>query len=120
MRFSAQKTHTVGAFTLIELMIVVGIIAILTSIMIPSFNFYIANQNLKQAQEQIKNDLRTVQNKALTGALSADASAPLYWGVKFTDNSTKYTYFTSHTADASGCSAALNPASSEGLPAGLV
>ena len=54
-------------FTLVELMIVVGILAIVSGIMIPSFSTYTRNQTLKQAQENLKSDLRSAQNKALTG-----------------------------------------------------
>lgn len=48
---------------------VVSIIAIIGGGIIPSFSQYLNDQNLKQAQEQLKSDLRTIQNKALTGPL---------------------------------------------------
>jgi len=41
-------------FTLVELMIVVGILAVVSGIMIPSFSGYTRNQTLKQAQENLK------------------------------------------------------------------
>ncbi|MBU1132815.1 type II secretion system GspH family protein [Patescibacteria group bacterium] len=84
------------AFTLIELMISVTIIAIVSAGIIPAFSKYIRNQNLRQAQEQLKSDLRSIQNKALTGALSdqlVGTANMKYWGVKFINNSTDYQIF---------------------------
>lgn len=84
------------AFTLIELMISVTIITIVSAGIIPAFSKYIRNQNLRQAQEQLKSDLRSIQNKALTGALSdqiVGAENMKYWGVKFENNSSEYQIF---------------------------
>jgi len=86
------------AFTLIELLLVVTIISIITVGVIPAFSNYIRNQNLKQAQEQLKSDMRSVQNKALTGALSDQligGSIMKFWGMKFTNGSAIYDYFIS-------------------------
>lgn len=85
------------AFTLLELMITVGIIAIMTGALIPSFSIYLKNQNVKQAQEQIKSDLRTAQNKALTG--TASDTGAVYWGIYFQANQSNYTFFTSTVND---------------------
>ena len=88
---AAQK-----AFTLIELLIVVSLITIITGALLPSFNNYIDAQNVKQAQEQVEDELRTLQNKALNGE---NASVELasgqveYWGVEFASGSTTYTTF---------------------------
>ena len=85
-------------FTLLELLISISIIAIISAGVIPTFSGYIKNQNLKQAQEQLKSDLRSVQNRALTGSLSdqfLDSNRTAYWGIMFTNNSGSYTYFVS-------------------------
>jgi len=85
-------------FTLLELLISISIIAIISAGVIPTFSGYIKNQNLKQAQEQLKSDLRSVQNRALTGALSDQflgSNRAAYWGIMFTGNSGSYTYFVS-------------------------
>jgi len=88
-------------FTLIELLIVISLIIIITGAVVPSYNTYIDNQNVKQAQEMVKDDLRTVQNKALNGEL-AQTELPNpgddkveYWGIEFVQNSPNYTYFIS-------------------------
>lgn len=79
-------------FTLVELLIVITIIVIVTGALLPSFTGYIQNQNLKQSQEQLKSDLRTVQNKALTGSLSDEllgGTDPVnFWAIKFYDSNT--------------------------------
>lgn len=88
-----------AGFTLLELMITVSIIGILSAGMIPAFSKYIRNQNLKQAQEQLKSDLRSTQNKALTGALSDQGYS--YWGMMFTKGSNIYNYFVAY--DTTSC-----------------
>jgi type II secretory pathway pseudopilin PulG len=82
-----------------------SIVVIITAGIIPSFSGYIKDQNLKQAQEQLKSDLRTIQNRALTGAFSDEkigSNPVLYWGVYFatpSDTGTnEYRSFISHSA----------------------
>ncbi len=93
-------------FTLIELLIVISLVTIITGAVIPSFNNYIDNQGVKQAQETIKDDLRTVQNKALNGELATveivGVGSVEYWGIEFAQGSTEYTTFIS--TDMSSCS----------------
>ncbi len=89
--------HSKG-FTLIELLVVMSIIAILGGGIIPSFSRYLRDQNLKQAQEQLKSDLRTIQNKALTGASSNEEINGVrarYWGVYLQSGSETVNYFIS-------------------------
>jgi prepilin-type N-terminal cleavage/methylation domain-containing protein len=92
-----------NGFTLVEIIVVVSIIAIISGGIVPSFFRYIDNQNLKQAKEQLRSDLRTIQNRALTGALSdymfdmgfeggPDEPAK-YWGVYFQNGNGTYSSF---------------------------
>jgi prepilin-type N-terminal cleavage/methylation domain-containing protein len=80
-------------FTLVELLVVVSILVILTATMIPSFTNYSDSQNIKQAQEAIKNDLRLVQNRALTQSYPPGDTnrTAQYWGISFTQGSNIYT-----------------------------
>lgn len=96
--YSSHSKSNAKGFTLIELLMSVSLILIVTGALIPSFNAYMKSQSLKQAQEFLKSDLRSVQNKALTGAESQDTSLK-YWGVKFSQNSANYTYHVSTTTD---------------------
>lgn len=83
-------------FTLIELLIVISLIAILTGASLPSFSAYIKNQNLRQAQEQLKSDLRTVQTRALVG--SGNDGTYKYWGLKIVGDTALTYYFFKSTA----------------------
>ncbi|KKS07180.1 MAG: General secretion pathway protein H [candidate division WWE3 bacterium GW2011_GWE1_41_27] len=79
-----------NGFTLVELMVVVGILTLVSGIMIPSFSTYTRNQMLKQAQENLKSDLRSAQNRALTGTGSDQTiggQPVLYWAVSYSQTS---------------------------------
>lgn len=107
-------------FTLIELLLVVSLIAVLSSFLIPGFSNYIDTQNIRQSQELLKSDLRTVQNKALTG-VSASVAGVSYWGLKITSqDAANYSYFKSPTADAAACDSATLEETSDSLPGDVV
>jgi prepilin-type N-terminal cleavage/methylation domain-containing protein len=83
------------AFTLIELLMVVSILTIVAGITIPSFTGYMKNQTLKNAQEQFKSDLRSIQNLALTGSkydTNVSGSPAKYWVMKWATNSSSSSY----------------------------
>lgn len=114
MNSSAQQ-----GFTLLELLISISIIAVISGSLIPGFSTYSRNQNLRQAQEQVKSDLRTVQNFALTGTESADNLE--FWGLSFIQGSGRYEFFTAQTAsDCVGDPGYTSYKQSEILPAGIV
>ena len=79
------------AFTFIELLISVSIIIIITGALIPSFSGYIRKQPGKNERFQFINDIRSMQNKALTGSLSdknisgvpGTTIYPKYWVLKY-------------------------------------
>ncbi len=64
-------------FTLIELLIVIAIIGILSAISIPVFSDFTTSQRLSQTAKQVKNDLRSAQNRAINGV---EGKA---WGILF-------------------------------------
>lgn len=116
MRLSAQNK----GFTLIELLLVVSLIAVLSTFLLPGFSNYIDLQNIRQGQESLKSDLRTVQNKALTGVGSSN-SLVQYWGLKVpSDNANNYFYFQSTTADGPACDLAEKQETSVNLPSDVV
>lgn len=120
---AARKVLNPG-FTLIELLISISIITIITGASLPSFNNYINNQNTKQSQEKVKDDLRTVQNRALNGqdALVELSSTKVeYWGIEYVQDSGTYTYFISVDTSTCGASATRQDFRvSDPLPAGNV
>ena len=66
-----------SAFTLIELLIVIAIVGILAAASIPVFSSFTNSQRLSQAAKQVKQDLRSVQNRAINGV---EGKA---WGIEF-------------------------------------
>jgi prepilin-type N-terminal cleavage/methylation domain-containing protein len=95
-------------FTLVELMVVIGILGIVSGIMIPSFSNYTKNQSLKQAQENFKSDLRSIQSRALTGTgsdLMINSKPALYWGVTYTEGGASYSAVIASSATCSGSDA---------------
>ena len=88
-------------FTLVELIIVVSIIAIMTSAIVPSFSNYTKGQVVKQAQEQVVNDLANVQNRALAGNQGTPLNAK-YWGIVFSRDSGTYNYVSSTNSTCGG------------------
>ena len=61
-----QLVNHQKGFTLIELIIVMGIMGILATIAAPSFQNYIRNQNLKTAARGITSDFFATREKALS------------------------------------------------------
>jgi len=106
MRISAR------GFTLIELLIVIAIIGILTAIAIPSFSSFNTNQRLSQAAKQVKNDLRSAQNRAIN---SVEGNA---WGINIAPDATYYTMFkcpTTATYTLTNCSSVAQKNLSSGF-----
>lgn len=124
----SQKKSNSG-FTLLELMIVIAIVAALSGFAIPNFNTYISNQNIRQAQDQIKSDIRSIQVRALNGVTDSALSNPAtYWGMAFAAGQSRYVYLVTDVSPSalSGlCSTASNPSNwsnyerSDSLPAGI-
>ncbi len=121
MKFPAQEHFSKDSgFTLVELLLVVSLIAVLSSLLIPGFSTYIDNQNIRQAQEILKSDLRTAQNNALTGVGSSDTTVS-YWGLKIpSQNATNYGFFKSAAATPEACDSASIETIATTLPGNVV
>lgn len=86
--------NCLNAFSLIELMLVVGMMAVLTASVIPSFKGFSQTQSLYQSFKTLKSDLRVAQARSLSGA-AVSGGAGKAWGVHFPPTpSSIYTIFT--------------------------
>jgi len=80
-----------NAFTLVEVMISISIIAILTIAAIPSFSGFSRSQAMAQAFKSLKSDIRIAQSRSLSGATVSGAAKA--WGISITDGSSQYNIF---------------------------
>ena len=74
------------SFTLVELLVVIGILIILIAIAVPNLNFFQRESDLNNSAEEIINTLRLAQNKTIA---SEEASS---WGVRFSTSTTPHQY----------------------------
>lgn len=80
-----RKLSNSPSFTLIELLITTSIVALLAAAAIPSFQTFTRNQTLRRGVEQVRTDLRTAQNRAVSGIdrkKSGDGDY-FWWGIDF-------------------------------------
>jgi len=85
MRSARIQSPTFG-FTLIELLVVIAIVGILAAASIPVFSSFTTSQRLSQAAKQVKNDLRSAQNRAIN---NIDGKI---WGIYFGGSGAYYIF----------------------------
>ena len=91
--------HTSG-FTLIELLIAITIVALLTAVTVPAFLRFSVRQELSQGVAGVKTDLRTVQNRAISGIDREVGGVDYYWwGIEFAAESGDYDFVKSSNSD---------------------
>lgn len=99
-------------FTLVELMIVVGIMILLTGFLLPNFTSYIDSQNLNVGADKVIVDLRAAQSRALAGV--EEDGLNTFWGVKFFSGADQYVFSTTtEPTDYSAACAAITLSSGE-------
>ena len=76
----------IAGFSLVELMIVVAIIGIMSSIVLVSFNSPKAGVRLKAAQSELVSSIKMAQSFALQGKIPATGSKASAYGVEFIDS----------------------------------
>jgi Tfp pilus assembly protein FimT len=107
MNYKHKIRHTIdkirkngAAFTLIELLISLFIIMLMVAMFLANYSAGTRSNNLSLGTQQMAEDLRTAQNKAL-GSTQYNSSFPKGgWGVHFTTASTtKYAIFADTNGD---------------------
>lgn len=99
-----MNTRYSFGFTLIELLITVVIIALLTGLTIPYFQDFSKRQELQRGVEQVRTDLRTVQNRAVSGVdRKVDTTEYFWWGISFTLESGTYEFCQGEDESAPAC-----------------
>lgn len=73
-------------FTLLELLVVIGIIASLMVILLPGFNAFNRSQTLKNTALELQTVLRKTQNHALSGVKCNSTTSAASWSIKFFNN----------------------------------
>ncbi len=84
--FKMKNLKFKKGFTIVELLAVIGILIILTSITIPAFHHFQRESNLQNSTEEIINTLRLAQNKTLASEGAAQ------YGLYFDNTSTPHQY----------------------------
>jgi prepilin-type N-terminal cleavage/methylation domain-containing protein len=78
-------------FTLIEVVVAISIALLVTGLIIANYNTYNDIQTLKQATLTLKNDLRFIQSKAISGEKPSSGCSQLQgWNISFLADSYSY------------------------------
>lgn len=96
--YSRQKR---AGFTLVELLVVVGIIGILTAIGIASYNDFNQARAVEKAAQELKTNLRLAQSKAVNNEKPCDGVLDR-WRVKRTSASSPYEYTIRYKCEVGG------------------
>lgn len=80
-----------SGFSLLELLVVMGIMLSLTGMVISNYSSFSSNQKVKQAGRTLKNDFRFIQNRAASGVKPSTGCTTLV-SYRFTFTETSYQY----------------------------
>ncbi len=81
-----MKIQNPKSFTLVELLVIVGILIVLIALSIPSFNFFQKKSDLNNSTEEIISTLRLAQNKTIASEGGSQ------WGVYFSTSTIPHQY----------------------------
>jgi len=99
---SSYVAHKLGGFTLLELLMVIGIIAILAAAGFGVYGNFVENVQLEAAEKNIIFDLKNVRSRSMAG------ESELKWGIHFVGStSTDYYELFSTPTDYSSASTTI-------------
>ena len=90
--FSSKEIKLKKAFTLIEMMIVLFIVGILSSIVVANYNAGYSTTDLINSQNTIQQNLKLAQSYALNNK-PYNGAVPTYWGINFSASDQKIYLF---------------------------
>lgn len=73
----SENSNKLSAFTLMEVLIVIGIVIILTAITLPSFSEFSKKREFENEVDSFVDNVRALQNKSLSGAVQE--GEPVRW-----------------------------------------
>ena len=99
---SKNKQQQKG-FTLIELMVMIAVVGIMTTVGFVSLKSGQNKNKLKSAQAEITAMIKLAQSYALQGKKDNNDAVPKYYGVKFSADGKSYVFCSSSNATDYGC-----------------
>lgn len=96
-----HKRYLFKAVTLVELLIVVGIISVVTVAIIPSYVDFVTKREFKNSADQFVGDVKAVQSKAISGVIVnvAGESVLVDWGIQPTCGDDSYSLSYGYDSD---------------------
>jgi prepilin-type N-terminal cleavage/methylation domain-containing protein len=79
-------------FTIIELLVTITIMILIVSMSIPAFRQFTSSQNLKSIAQDLKNDARSLHNKALNGIKNSN-NERVAWILRISNDASYYETF---------------------------
>lgn len=90
------RINKLRAFTLIEVLVVVAIIGIASTVILVSFAGKRQSRNIERGAGEVLASLREAQNYALSGRAGSISENNVYYGVNFTADSPAYSVVSSN------------------------
>jgi prepilin-type N-terminal cleavage/methylation domain-containing protein len=80
-------------FSIIELLVVISILAVITTVSLPAIRQYNSRVDLKNTSQLVRDDLRALQNKAINGEIApenATSKTRSYWALRIDNSADNY------------------------------
>lgn len=88
-------------FTLLELLLVIGLVAVLTAFVVPNYRFAGREMNLQRSLHKLTQDFRRTQEMAISAQEFNGLAVSAGYGIYFVQNQGEYAIFADLNADKS-------------------